>query len=88
LIGKAQPKTPTIITKIEMPVAALHLAEDMAALTLIEQLLKSVDVESVTEINSVEERERNTDQIRSTLGLVRTWRRYAQIKMRRDFLAP
>ena len=71
-----------------MPVAALHLAEDMAALSLIEQLLKSIDVESVTETNSIEERERNVDQIRSTLSLVRLWRRYAQIKMRREFLAP
>jgi hypothetical protein len=87
VIGKAT-RTPTITIKTEMPVAALHLAEDMVALALIEQLIKSLDADSLTEVTSIEQRERAIEQIKSTLGLVRLWRRFAQIKMRHEFLTP
>jgi len=66
---------------------SVHLAEDILALGLAMNMLQSVDCWNITHSQKESDREFADDMMRSTLALIRTWHRYAQLKMRKK-LAP
>jgi len=72
----------------ETPVAALHLAEDMMALSLVIQLLRSIEPGSVTASDTQAQRDFGRDMMQATVLLIQTWHRYAKLKMRKEFLQP
>jgi hypothetical protein len=69
--------------KPEIPVEAVHLTEDIFALELAITMLRSIDVANITK-----DREFGDVIMRATVTQLRACHRYAQLKMRRDYLAP
>jgi hypothetical protein len=68
------------------PVEALHIAEDLRALELAIQQLRSVDPINISASDTQAQRDFAHDMQRSTLLLIETWRRYATRRLRKDFL--
>ena len=73
--------------KYYFPVAAIELAEDVIRLEMILALMEQIDVDNLTKVQTIEDRQYSRDMLRSTRALVRTWHRYAQNKMRQKYLA-
>ena len=72
----------------ETPVEALGLAEDLAGLDLAIKLIESIDERSIGDSDTQRQRDFNHDMKRSTLALIRTWKQYATLTMRRKYLTP
>jgi hypothetical protein len=72
----------------ETPVEALHLAEDVAGLDLAVKLIESIDEMNIGDSNTQQQRDFNRDMKRSTVALIRTWKHYATLSMRRKYLTP
>jgi hypothetical protein len=72
----------------ETPAEALHLAEDIAGIDLAIKLIDSIDEASIGDSDTQSQRDFNHDMKRSTLALIRTWKQYATLAMRRKYLTP
>lgn len=74
---------PTYTTKPAVPVEALRLNEDIRALEQSRKLLDTVDVLSVTK-----DAEFGRQILRITQSQLRECQRYAESRLREEFLAP
>ena len=79
--------TTQIVYRKRTPVAALVLAEDMRAIEQATRLLESVDHFSISATNTQRQRDFAYDMLRSQITLLKTWQRYAQRKLRKEYLA-
>jgi hypothetical protein len=68
------------------PVEALHIAEDLMALELAMQLLRSIDTNNISDSDTQTQRDFARDMMQSTLLLIESWRRFAERKLRKDYL--
>jgi hypothetical protein len=74
--------------KNEIPVEVLQLSEDLIAIKDAIRNLESVDESSIGPSDTQEQRDFNRDMMRSTLALIRAWKYYATLSMRRKYLTP
>lgn len=69
--------------RAETPTEALDLSDDIRSIDTAMKLIQSIEPSSITV-----EREFGRTMQRVTLSQMRLWKQYAQLKLRRDYLAP
>lgn len=72
----------------QAPEEALRLAEDIAALTLAQKLVGSIDPLNIMTTITQGERDTARELQRNLLSSLRNWQRYATVKLATEHLAP
>jgi len=75
------------VGQYDVPVEAVHLAQDIERIEIILSALQRLDTNNISHTKTDEQREFGELMKYNTIALVRTWHRYAKLKLR-DFLAP
>ena len=70
------------------PVEALHIAENLQALELAIQQLRSVDPINISASDTQAQRDFGRDMMQATVLLIQSWQRYAKMKLRKEYLQP
>ena len=70
-----------VLDKRSVSVEALRLGEDMMALRQVQELLRSID-----ELSVADDAKDGRRELYAVTHHVRIWLRYAEVKMRREFL--
>jgi hypothetical protein len=70
-----------------LPLEALKLNEDIQAIKNAREALRQVDAWNISDTYTPAQRRFAYGMLRSTLALLHTWERYAQQKLRREYLA-
>ena len=85
IVGHGPPKQSR---RGDVPVEAVELVADIERLERVIDLLKRVDDWNITASATDKDREFARDMRESTVALVRSWHRYARLKLRKEYLAP
>lgn len=82
-------KTSKIVTihQKETPVEALQLNEDITSIDRAIELIRAVDTWNITDSETEKQREFGYQMKRIMIADLRTWKRYATLKFRREYLA-
>ena len=82
---------PKIIERVQTilrtPEAALRLTEDIAALRQAGELVRSIDALNIMDTTTQGERDTAEEMKRNAISMLRNWERYAEVKLRKDYLA-